>query len=153
MDLILWRHAEAVEAQGDMSDDDRPLTPKGLRQAQRMAHWLNQHIPESTRVLVSPALRTQQTAEALKRKMRTLPALGTEASVEALLHAARWPDSREPVLVIGHQPTLGMAAAYLVAGAALPWTLRKGGIWWLRQRQRVDRDEVIVQTVLGPDQV
>mgnify|MGYP003341424657 CR=1 FL=1 len=34
--------------------------------------------------------------------------------VEDLLAAARWPDSNEPVLVVGHQPTLGVAAAQLL---------------------------------------
>ena len=37
MDLILWRHADAIELQGNLSDLERPLTPKGERQAQRMA--------------------------------------------------------------------------------------------------------------------
>ena len=62
MDLILWRHAEAVPEREGLDDLDRPLTPKGERQAQRMAEWLNHRLAHSTRILVSPALRTQQTA-------------------------------------------------------------------------------------------
>ena len=42
MDLILWRHAEAFEMREVQDDLDRSLTPKGERQAQRMAAWLNQ---------------------------------------------------------------------------------------------------------------
>ena len=69
MDLILWRHAQAVmlEDEGAMVSFDlardlaRPLTPKGERQAVRMAEWLNQRLPDTTRILVSPARRTQQT--------------------------------------------------------------------------------------------
>ena len=114
MDLILWRHAEALELRELKDDLDRSLTPKGERQAQRMAAWLNRQLPASTRVLVSPARRAQQTAAALDRKFKTVPALAPDADVEALLHAVRWPDAREPVLLVGHQPKLGLAAAYLL---------------------------------------
>ena len=56
MDLILWRHAHAGDPLADpLQDLQRALSPKGERQAKRMAEWLNQRLPESTRVLVSPA--------------------------------------------------------------------------------------------------
>ena len=64
MDLILWRHAEAEIAAPGQDDLQRALTPKGERQARRMAAWLNQRLAATTRVLVSPALRCRQTAEA-----------------------------------------------------------------------------------------
>ncbi len=44
MDLILWRHAEAFDALEGEDDLSRSLTPKGERQAQRMAEWLNQRL-------------------------------------------------------------------------------------------------------------
>jgi phosphohistidine phosphatase len=129
MDLVLWRHAEAREGDDALPDLERPLTPKGERQAQRMAQWLNRHLPESTRVLASPALRTRQTAEALQRKVKVVDELGPLRSVTELLQVARWPDSRSPVLVAGHQPTLGLTAAYLVGGLAVPWAVRTGAVW------------------------
>ena len=153
MDLILWRHADARDADEALPDALRPLTAKGERQARRMAQWLNQHLPDSTRVLVSPTLRTRQTADALGRKMRTVPDLGPESGVEGLLTATRWPDAREPVLVVGHQPTLCLAAAYLLAGVAQPWSVRKGAVWWLRQRERANGAEVVLHAVLGPEQL
>jgi len=151
MDLILWRHAEALELR-ELSDDlDRALTPKGERQAQRMAEWLNRQLPSSTRVLASPARRAQQTAAALDRRVKTVPALAPDGSVEGLLHAVRWPESREPVLVVGHQPTLGLAAAYLLAGQPLPWTVRKGAVWWLRAREREGVRQVVLHAVMAPE--
>ena len=75
---------------------DRSLTPKGERQAQRVAQWLNQRLPESTRILVSPALRTQQTAQALGRKFRTVEAIAPDAPAQAVLDAVRWPDRARP---------------------------------------------------------
>jgi phosphohistidine phosphatase len=151
MDLILWRHAEAEE-QGDGQDDlARVLTPKGERQAQRMAAWLNRHLADSTRVLVSPAQRCQQTAAALGRSVRTVPGLGPEASVDELLRLARWPQSGEPVLVVGHQPVLGIACARLLSGADQAWHIKKGAVWWMRQREREGVAGVFLQTVQAPD--
>ena len=103
MDLILWRHCEAEPGEPDMG---RRLTSKGMKQAERMAEWLERHLPDSCRILVSPADRAQQTAQALQRKSRTVAELGPGASVSAALAAANWPDSREPVMLVGHQPTL-----------------------------------------------
>ena len=153
MDLILWRHAEALEMREVEDDLNRALTPKGERQAQRMAIWLNRQLPASARVMVSPARRAQQTAAALERKVKTVPALAPDGTVEGLLHAVRWPDAREPVLVVGHQPTLGLAAAYLLAGQAQAWPVRKGALWWLRAREREGVLQVVLHAVVSPELV
>jgi phosphohistidine phosphatase len=153
LDLILWRHAEADEAGEGVDDLERALTPKGERQAERMAGWLLRQLASTTRVLVSPAVRAQQTAQTLERKFKTVDALAPGASVEALLHAARWPDAREPVLVVGHQPTLGMTVAYLLSGATTPWALRKGAVVWLRGREREGQMQVVLHAALAPDMV
>ena len=151
MDLILWRHAEAEEADPGENDLERALTSRGERQAERMAEWLNRRMTHSTRILVSPALRCQQTAKALGRKGRTVATLGPGASADDVLAAAGWPKASTPVLVVGHQPTLGLVAATLLTGAPLPWTMKKAAVWWLRHRPRDDDGEVVLQAVQGPD--
>jgi len=151
MDLILWRHAEAQVAKEGQLDADRTLTAKGERQAQRMGEWLNRRLAASTRVLASPTVRTQQTVRALGRAFKTVPALAPEGTVDQLLAAARWPDAGEPVLVVGHQPTLGMVVARLLAEADQPWSVKKGAVWWLRYRERDDDGQVVLQAVQAPD--
>jgi phosphohistidine phosphatase len=170
VDLILWRHAqahplpldEALQARmlageditfhiDPVDDLARTLTPKGERQAERMAQWLNQRLTESTRVLVSPAQRTQQTALALGRAFKTVRAINPQAGVDDLLEAARWPHSKDPVLLIGHQPTLGMLAARLLTGQDLAWSVRKGAVWWLRGRDRDGEQQVTLQAVQSPE--
>ncbi|MBX3600860.1 MAG: phosphohistidine phosphatase SixA [Rubrivivax sp.] len=151
MDLILWRHAEAFEMREVQDDLDRALTPKGERQAQRVAAWLNRQLPASTRVLASPARRAQQTAAALDRKFKTVPALAPAGDVDGLLRAVRWPEAREPVLVVGHQPTLGLAAAYLLSGQPQAWSVRKAGVWWLRAREREGTLQVVLHAVVAPE--
>ena len=116
-----------------------------------MAEWLERHLPDTCRILVSPADRTQQTATALPRKFRTVPELAPGASVAAVLTAANWPDSREPVLVVGHQPTLGMVASFLLSGEEAYWSVRKGAVWWLSDRVRDGGTAVVLKTVVSPE--
>jgi phosphohistidine phosphatase len=156
MDLILWRHAHAGDPCADAAQDLlRPLTPKGERQAARMAEWLNRQLIDSTRVLVSPAVRAQQTAKALERPFKTVPALAPGADVASLLQACRFPQGRDTVLVVGHQPTLGAVVAQLLAPHSATnaniWSVRKGAVWWLRQRDREGQSEITVYAVLGSD--
>ncbi|RTL23005.1 MAG: phosphohistidine phosphatase SixA [Burkholderiales bacterium] len=151
MDLILWRHAEAEVIAPGQDDLQRALTPKGERQARRMAAWLNHRLPATTRVLVSPALRCRQTAEALGREVRIVPTLAPDAAISTHIEAARWPKANEPVLICGHQPTLGRLAAQLLAGVEQDWAVKKGGVWWLRWRLREGLPEVTLHAVQGPD--
>ena len=131
MDFILWRHAEAEDIRDGINDDERQLTAKGIKQAQKMAAWLNPRLPGDTRIIASPATRTIQTAAALERKFETSDQLFTSASISDHLAAARWPIDGT-VLLIGHQPTLGQLAALLMSGHPHGWEIKKGAVWWLR---------------------
>ena len=91
MDLILWRHAEAVEGAPDGDDMARSLTSRGEKQAARMAAWLDRQLPDSTRIWVSPARRAEQTALALGRKFKFNPAIAPTGTVEQLLELVQWP--------------------------------------------------------------
>jgi phosphohistidine phosphatase len=135
MQLILWRHAEAEDIAPDHSDANRHLTERGRKQAQKMGAWLEQHLPADTHILVSPAVRTRQTAEALGRKFEIEPRLFTDTDVAQHLDASGWNNSNDTVLLVGHQPTLGQVAAQLMCGQPLPWSVKKGAIWWLAYEQ------------------
>lgn len=147
MDLILWRHAEAQDPEGMMSDLDRPLTRRGDKQAARMASWLDRQLPEGTRILCSPAIRTEQTVLALGRKYKLHDELRPGASPEQLLQLAGWPNARAPVLIVGHQPTLGETIARLLGMHESECSVRKGAVWWLRSRERNGQQQTVVVTV------
>jgi phosphohistidine phosphatase len=152
MDLILWRHAEAEDAAEGQSDLARALTPRGEKQAFRVAAWLDRQLPEGARVLSSPALRCEQTVLALGRKYRLRDELGPETATPAsLLEAAQWPHAKQAVLLVGHQPVLGETLAQLlgVQGGSLP--VRKGAAWWLRTRERDGQPQTVVWSVLSPE--
>jgi phosphohistidine phosphatase len=148
MDLILWRHAEAADGTPDLA---RKLTQRGTAQADKVARWLHAHLPKKTRILVSPAQRTLQTARALTSDFEVVQEIAPGARPEAVLAAAGWPDHDSTVLVVGHQPTLGLVASMLIAGEAMPWSIKKGGVWWLAHRMRNESGQVVLRAVTGPD--
>ena len=151
MELILWRHAEAEDEREGQDDLERALTRHGEKQARRMAEWLAGRLPHDTRILCSPALRCQQTALALGQKYKLRNELAPGATPADLLQAADWPDARQPVMVVGHQPALGQALAQLLGIAAGNLPVRKGGVWWLRTRERDGQQQTVVWAVQSPE--
>ena len=148
MELILWRHAEAEDTFPDLR---RELTDKGRKQAARMADWLNPRLSQDIRILVSPSARTLQTAQALGRDYEQAPALAPGASAEEVLAAAGWPDAAWPVLIVGHQPTLGRVAMQLLTGQAGDLAVKKGSLWWFQSRERAGQLQVVLRAVATPD--
>lgn len=152
MELILWRHAEAEDGDPDLA---RKLTGKGDKQARRMAEWLHAHLPDSARILVSPAVRAQRTAQPLldlgRRKSRTVERLAPGASATDVLEAADWPQARQPTVIVGHQPTLGWVVGALLGTEAGNWSIKKGAVWWLQSRVRDGESQVVLRAVINPD--
>lgn len=127
--LILLRHAEAAPARGWSSDRERELTPAGVDQARRAGLWLLHHGARPTRIVCSPARRTQDTAAQLTALFPTVEVAHDEAIYEAAAEAlaavvARHSDA-ETLLLVGHNPGVSELAALLVGagthgGAPLP---------------------------------
>lgn len=148
MELILWRHADAEMTAPDLG---RELTEVGRKQAARVADWLTPRLPPDIRILASPATRAIQTAQALGRDYDVIDALAPGARAEAVLAAAGWPDASYPVMVVGHQPTLGQVAGRLLCGHERELTVRKAGIWWFQGRGHADERHVVLRVVAAPD--
>ena len=151
MDLLLWRHAEAEDG---LPDAKRKLTARGEKQAAKVAEWIRQNAPKSLRIVVSPAVRCQQTAQALGLPFETDKRLGTDSDVADLLAAVGWPDGgskpHKAILVVGHQPTLGQIAALLLSGNDTNWTIKKGAVWWLSNRMRQGDSQILLKSVVPP---
>jgi phosphohistidine phosphatase len=151
MDLILWRHAEAHDTVGAQSDLDRALTPRGTKQAKRAGQWLSHNCPGSTRVFVSPAKRCQQTAMALDRTFQTVNALAPAASAEEILGFVHWPvKEHSAVIVVGHQPALGMCVSTILKIQPADISIPKGGFWWISSRDQGEGARIVVRAVLTP---
>jgi phosphohistidine phosphatase len=148
MELVLWRHAEAEDGVPDMT---RALTAKGRKQAQQLAEWLSSRLPKHTRVLVSPARRALQTAEALTDEFEVVHELAPGAAPASLLAASGWPDRKNAVLIVGHQPTLGLLASSLIADKAMPWSIKKGAVWWISHQARDTSHPARLRAVIAPE--
>jgi phosphohistidine phosphatase len=110
--LLIIRHAEA--APGD-PDELRPLTAAGRAQARKLGEQLRSEGLAPDAVLSSPLLRARETAAAL--------GLGEPVTDDRLAPGATALDVREvasgrgdTVVVVGHQPDCGRAAAALAGG-------------------------------------
>jgi len=113
MILYLMRHAEAEKVGGEIQTDaDRPLTPYGRMQAQAIAAVLQRKTVQPT-VVTSPLRRAVETGEILCASLGQssrppeplLTSTGHAPNLELLLKA--YPES-EHLLLIGHQPDIGM---------------------------------------------
>lgn len=118
--LYLLRHAKSSWADPTLSDHERPLAPRGRRDAKRIAAHLLQQRVEPEVVLCSSAARARETLELLR------PALGSSTvEVEEELYAASSdellarirlvPDAVDSVMLIGHNPGLHQLALTLAS--------------------------------------
>jgi len=159
MDLILWRHAEANELADTnlppdvlaLADMQRALTPRGEKQAARMAAWLDRQLPDGTRIVSSPAKRCEQTTRALSRKYKLRDELQPGVAPGHLLELVQWPVFSMPCLVVGHQPMLGQVVAGLLGLQETECAIKKGAVWWLRSREKLGVRQTVLVTVQTPE--
>jgi len=115
--LILIRHAEAEAVA--LSDKERALTQRGIRQVYLLSEWMQQHhfLPEH--IIHSTALRCEQTARLLAERLAAAPTLQAEEQlyeasmrqiIETLVHV---PATIHEVALIGHNPHLSYFAEWL----------------------------------------
>jgi phosphohistidine phosphatase len=118
--LYLLRHAKSSWADPTLPDHERPLAPRGRRDAKRVATHLRLLGSGPELVLCSSAARTRETLELVH------PALGSATvSVEEQLYAASSdellarirdvPDTVASVMLIGHNPGLQRFALALAS--------------------------------------
>ncbi|MGA2553019.1 MAG: histidine phosphatase family protein [Burkholderiaceae bacterium] len=151
MNLLLWRHADAEEGTPDLT---RPLSAKGHEQAQQMGRWIRKRLPGHASILSSPALRARQTADGLELDYAIQTELAPGAAAEDILAFLTLPQAasrNETVVLVGHQPWLGEAAALLIAQQRLSWSVRKASVWWLTFRQRGPAPEWTLKVVMDPE--
>jgi len=133
MDIILMRHGRSGQrGSHEGPDEERPLTPDGLKRLKRALPGLLQVVPHIGRVVSSPLLRARQTAEVVAAgyavPLEELAALAPGGASQAL---SRWLARQhdEALLLVGHEPDLGQLASWYLTGSHesfLP--LKKGAI-------------------------
>lgn len=128
--LVILRHAKAESADG-VEDADRPLNPRGRRDAREAGGWVDQAVGRPGLVVSSPARRTVETVEQVVASWGgESPAIVYEeslyeASLGDLLHVVRGLDDDEPtVLLVGHDPSVSQLVTELTGQ---PTELRTAG--------------------------
>jgi phosphohistidine phosphatase len=130
IELLFLRHADAGDAAAwTQPDAERPLSPKGHRQAARVAHWLTEigHRPDV--ILSSPKVRAAETAaavaDAFEMRVTDEPRLAEALGIRVLEEILR--DAGDPArpMLVGHDPDFSELAS-LLSGA--PLEMRKGAL-------------------------
>jgi phosphohistidine phosphatase len=124
--LYFIRHGIAADREGFEHDFDRPLIDRGIEKTSQIAQRLAALGLCFDRILTSPLVRAQQTAELLRVAglcgiIEEFGALAPGGDVEALV--AWWAGSNaletsQTIAIVGHQPDLGQWAEWLLWGQA-----------------------------------
>jgi phosphohistidine phosphatase len=123
--LYLLRHAKSSWDDPALADHERPLAPRGRRDARRIAKHLRRRGITPALVLCSSAVRTQETLDLLRPALAEVAVQVEEqlygASSETLLERIHsLPDEVGSLLLIGHNPGLqDLALALASSGAEL----------------------------------
>jgi phosphohistidine phosphatase len=119
--LLLIRHAKAV---GEAATDaERPLSPRGVRDAHVAGQWLAEHDLVPDLALVSPARRARQTWKEIRSGLTARPAASVDdriyentlESLQDVLGEAG--DDKQCIALVGHNPSMHALAATLAAGS------------------------------------
>ncbi len=113
--LYLIRHAKSDWKNPALTDSERPLNKRGLRDAPFMAKKLNELSFNPDLIVCSPAQRTKTTAELISKSTSCLyDASIYEASLNDLTHLINsLPNEKTAIAIIGHNPSITNLSNYL----------------------------------------
>ena len=114
------RHAKASAGGMLISDEDRPLSDRGVRDAKKLANKLFKKSTSFDLILTSPTIRTITTAQLManrlgyKQKFIVVDKHIYEADAEALLSVISGvPKKVDLLMLVGHNPSISNLAFYL----------------------------------------
>ncbi len=109
--LVIFRHAKSAWPEG-VPDDQRPLGPRGRRNAPAAGRWLRDEVDRIDLAVCSPAVRARQTWELAGVELDPQPRVVEDervyaASADALLGVVQdLPDGVGTAVLVGHNPGL-----------------------------------------------
>ena len=136
MDLLIIRHAIAFERDRTRwrNDNERPLSPAGIRRAHHAAAGLREFSKTPDKLLTSPLVRARQTARILTEvagwpRAQEVTELSPGHPPQALLSLLA-KGGGKLVAVVGHQPGLGhlLTTCLLGVGEELPIEMKKHAV-------------------------
>jgi phosphohistidine phosphatase len=134
IDLFILRHGEAGNRMTVVEkDSERPLTPEGRAEMQKIAKSLKAIGLQTDRIYTSPLRRARETAE-IAAKILEIPTLeewdelkpdGSKTGLYRKL--ARLEQNPRPILV-GHEPYLTSMIGEIIGTTSAKIVLKKGGV-------------------------
>ncbi len=134
MRIYLLRHGIADVGRVGESDSARALTGEGKKELRATLEVAKKADMHPSLVISSPYRRAVETAAIAAEVLgyaahvEQTAALVPESRPEAVWNLIRENRTEEEVLLVGHQPLFGSAAAYLLAAPNLMVDFKKGGI-------------------------
>jgi phosphohistidine phosphatase len=122
--LYLLRHAKSSWDEPELADQERPLAPRGRRDAKRIAKHLLQSGVQPELVLCSSAVRTRETLELVRPGLGAAAEVTVEdglygaSSTELVERVRAVPDAVDSVMLIGHNPGIQDLALVLAGSGA-----------------------------------
>ncbi len=141
MKLYFLRHADALPAERPDLDEERPLSPKGHKQAKSIAEFLSEIDVAFDMAYSSPLLRARETAEGILPitndnvwvKLELVEELRNETSPKDF---DRWLKSlpvQDHILIVGHNPSISERVSRLLGvNNAESFHMPKGGLACLK---------------------
>ena len=142
--LVLFRHGPAGTALPARGPEDakRPLTPRGVDKTRRAALGLARILDSEPHIYSSPLVRARETADLLAaaympvQHVEMMEALTPGRPMEEIL--ARIVEiANGTVVLVGHEPGLGLLAGLLVTGRQMTLPLKKAGACGIELSEKV----------------
>jgi phosphohistidine phosphatase len=120
--LILCRHAKSSWDDQSIDDHDRPLNKRGRAGAEEIGEWLAQHDHQPDLVLSSTSARTCETWDIMAKVLSGPVEVSKDralylASPEDLMRKLHGVKGAKTVMIVGHNPGIGLFAGALAAHA------------------------------------
>ncbi len=154
--LYFLRHGEAAAPDDSKypRDFDRPLTKAGLREMLCIADGMLRLQLELERIITSPLVRAQQTAEIvadllnLRKQLVTEERLGCGFDLRKLSATLPEHPGCERVLLVGHEPDFSTLVSELIGGGEV--AMKKAGLARVDFAEKVARGRGQLVWLLAP---
>jgi phosphohistidine phosphatase len=154
MELYILRHGKAEPRRLGLAEEDRALVKKGKDDVRDVAKAVRRAKVEPQLILTSPLRRARETAEIAVSVFKGCPldetnALLPDASPEATWKAACANTKVTRVVLVGHEPHLGLLISFLL-GNEFAVDFKKGGMVRIDTPKRSGNPNGVMKWMLTP---
>ncbi len=153
--IYLLRHGDA--SQEYQNDRQRPLSEEGKTSVKKVAEYVLRNKINPTRLITSPMLRAWQTANIvaealnLNDKIEESDSMMPDSNPDDILRILTRLDNNERVLLVGHQPLLGILISNLISKGFANIEVRKSSLACVEIHQPVSAGKGVLKFFINPE--